>query len=155
VILITNILNVFGQQASVLGSWKTGDIDPLNYAKQTTNASTPNSEPVNTYKFLANGNYEYTSFRRSTTGNCSLTFFNFNKGKYVITGETITLTPGKDNLKTENSCAANSVFGNNIERKKAPAKRSYQFRTTTSVEGKEVLCLKFEAGETCYHRVRE
>ncbi len=155
IIFLANVLNVFGQQAAVLGSWKTGDVDPLNYAKQTTNAVAANSEPASTYKFLANGNYEFTSFRVSSTGNCTLTFFNFNKGKYVIDGSTITLTPGKDNLKTENSCAPSNTFGNKIEQKKAPAKRSYEFRTTTSVEGKELLCLKFETGETCYHRVRE
>ena len=153
-ILFANVLSALGQQASVVGSWKNGDVDPLNYARQTTNAPVP-AEPVNTYKFMANGSYEFSSFRQSTTGNCTLTFFNFNKGKYVIDGSTITLTPGKDNWKNENSCAASNIFGNKIEQKKAPAKRSYEFRKMTSVEGRELLCLKFDSGETCYHRVRE
>ncbi len=152
-ILMANILNVSGQQTGIAGSWKTGDVDPLNYAKQTTNAPVSNGEPVNTYKFMGNGNYEFSSYRQSTTGNCTLIFFNFNKGKYAIDGSTITLTPGKDNWKNENSCAASNIFGNKIEQKKAPAKRSYEFRTTTSVEGKDLLCLKFASGETCYHRI--
>jgi hypothetical protein len=151
-VLLTNVLTAIAQNKSdVLGSWQSGDVGLLGYRSQMTGAVKSNRGSLFTYKFLANGNYEFIGYMESTMYNCTTTLFNEIKGKYTVEGSAIKLSPTRDFWKSGNTCAASG----NKEQTKTPKKETVEFRTKTDEYNKDYLCITTASGETCYRREKE
>lgn len=150
-ILALSAVSAFGQHASVMGNWTTYVAKSTSYTSQTTNAPVP-LEPFVSYKFQADGTYEYYLNRISTAGNCTVSSTSFHKGTYALDGTTLTLTPGKNKESNKNTCTSNSLYGDRIETTKAGPKRIYEVRNRKADGDQESLCLKANGGETCYYR---
>ena len=143
-------LSVWAQD-SITGYWKTGSVGSLQYQNQVTGATKSNRGSLFSYKFLANGSYEFTGYMESTMYNCTTTLFNEITGRYSVAGTTIDLNPSKDLWKSTNSCAASA----NKTRTKTPTKKSLEFRFKTDEYGKEFICLADGSGEQCYRKEKE
>lgn len=143
--------NAFAQDSDVTGYWKTGSVGSLQYKNQVTGATKSNRGSLFSYKFLANGTYEFIGYMESTMYNCTTTLFNDITGKYTVEGSTINLNPTRDFWKSTNSCAASA----NKTQTKTPTKKSLEFSHKTDEYGKLFLCLNDAGSETCYRQDKE
>ena len=136
------------QSARVVGEWKNGSIGAIGYKDRVTGSTTPGRGSVFTYKFLANGNYEFVGYMQTTMYSCTTTLFNQITGKYRVEGSTIHLNSARDFWKSTNSCAPSA----NKQQTKVPTRRSVEFELRTDEYGAELLCLIEDSGESCFRR---
>ena len=147
-IICIQAYSAFGQEANVVGTWNNGNVGSIQYQNRVTGATKPGRGSVFTYKFLANGTYEYVGYMEVSMYNCTTTLFNQITGKYSVSGSTIDLMPNRDFWKSTNSCAASG----NKQQTKTPTRRTVEFRTGTNDYGQQELCINDGTGETCYRR---
>lgn len=140
--------SAFGQTFSIVGEWKNGSVGMIEYKDRVTDATKPGRGSVFTYKFLANGNYEFVGYMESTMYNCTTALFNQITGKFKLNGSTLELNPARDLWKSTNTCAASG----NKQQTKTPVKKSLEVRVSEDQYGNELLCLSDGDGETCYRR---
>jgi hypothetical protein len=143
--------SAFGQTADITGSWKDGSVGSIQYQNQVTGATRSGRSHVFTYKFLANGNYEFVGYMELNMYNCTNTLFNQINGKYTVEGSTIYLNPARDLWRSTNSCAASG----NKQTTKAPVKKTLEFETKVDEYGRDLLCLNDGGTVTCYGREKE
>ncbi|HMO79795.1 MAG TPA: hypothetical protein PKD24_03305 [Pyrinomonadaceae bacterium] len=139
---------VFAQSDPVVGEWKNGSVGSVQYKDRVTGSTTPGRGSVFTYRFLSNGNYEFTGYMQSTMYNCTTTLFNQITGRYTVVGSEIQLSPSRDLWKSTNSCAK----GGNRQQTKVPVKKSLDFEIRTDEYGAELLCLSENGSETCFRK---
>lgn len=130
------------------GTWTNGTVGAVQYQNRVTGATKPGRGSIFTYKFHANGTYEFTGYMEVTMYSCTTTLFNQITGRYKVSDGTVALDPSRDFWKNTNSCAASG----NKQQTKTPTKKSYEFRVTEDEYGSELLCLADADGETCYKR---
>ena len=145
------VQTAFGQGTAVAGYWKNGSVGAIQYKDRATGSTKPGRGSLFTYKFNANGTYEFIGYMETTMYNCTTTLFNQITGRYTVTDGRIDLAPAKDLWKSTNSCAASG----NRQQTKTPVKQSYEFRISQDEYGNEQLCLADSKGETCYRREKE
>lgn len=138
----------FAQSNSVVGEWKNGSVGSVQYKDRVSGSTTPGRGSVFTYRFLPNGNYEFTGYMQSTMYNCTTTLFNQITGRYSVVGSEIQLSPARDLWKSTNSCAASG----NRQQTKVPVKKSLEFEIRTDEYGAELLCLSENGSETCFRK---
>lgn len=139
---------VFAQSDPVVGEWNNGSVGSVQYKDRVTGSTTPGRGSVFTYRFLPNGNYEFTGYMQSTMYNCTTTLFNQITGRYTVVGSEIQLSPARDLWKSTNSCAASG----NRQQTKEPVKKSLNFELRTDEYGAELLCLSENGSETCFRK---
>lgn len=139
---------VFAQSDPVVGEWKNGSVGSVQYKDRVTGSTTPGRGSVFTYRFLPNGNYEFTGYMQSTMYNCTTTLFNQITGRYTVVGSEIQLSPARDLWKSTNSCTASG----NRQQTKEPVKKSLNFELRTDEYGAELLCLSENGSETCFRK---
>ena len=137
----------FGQN-ELVGSWKNGSVGMIQYQNRTTGATKPGRGSIFTYKFNANGTYEFVGYMETTMYNCTTTLFNHITGRYTVNGSTINISPSKDHWKNTNSCAPSS----NKQQNKTPTRKSAEFEIREDEYGKTLLCINEGSGETCYRK---
>lgn len=140
--------SAFGQTDSIVGNWKNGRVGTISYQNRVTGSTKPGRGSLFTYRFLANGTYEYIGYMEITMYNCTTTLFNQITGKYSVDGTTISLNPSRDFWKNTNSCAASG----NKQQTKTPTKKSLEFETKTDESGADTLCLNDAGTESCFRR---
>jgi hypothetical protein len=149
-LIVIQALTIFAQD-DVTGYWKTGSVGSLQYRNQVSGATKSNRGSLFSYKFMANGSYEFIGYMESTMYNCTTTLFNDITGKYTVDGSTINLNPARDFWKSTNSCAASG----NKTRTKTPTQKSLEFSHKTDEYGKLFLCLNDAGAETCFRKEKE
>ena len=135
----------FGQ---IAGKWTNGSVGAVQYQNRVTGATKPGRGSVFTYKFNANGTYEFIGYMEVSMYSCTTTLFNQITGRYKLADSSLELDPSRDFWKSTNSCAASS----NKEQTKTPTKKQYEVRLTEDEYGNSLLCLADADGETCYKR---
>lgn len=151
VVTVFGGMSVSAQSSNVIGEWKNGSIGSIQYKDRVTGSTTPGRGSTFTYKFLANGSYEFVGYMQTTMYNCTTTLFNQITGKYSVVGSTIHLNPARDFWKSTNSCAASG----NRQQTKTPVKKSLTYEIREDEYGAELLCLTEENNETCFRRKSE
>lgn len=151
VLVAVQAFSAFAQTGDVVGSWKNGSVGMIQYQNRTTGATKPGRGSIFTYKFNANGTYEFVGYMETTMYNCTTTLFNQVNGRYSVDGATLSLNPSRDLWKSGNSCAASG----NKQQTKAPTKKSLSFDVRNDEYGKTLLCLNEGTGETCYRKEEE
>lgn len=144
-------MSSFGQSPDIVGEWKNGSVGMIEYQNRVTGATKPGRGSIFTYKFLANGSYEFVGYMESTMYNCTTTLFNQITGKYRVDGNTILLTPSRDFWRNGNSCAPNS----NRQQTKAPTRKTVEFELRTDEYGAELLCINDGGAESCYRKEKK
>lgn len=147
-IICIQAYSALGQEADIVGTWNNGNVGSIQYQNRVTGATKPGRGSVFTYKFLANGSYEYVGYMEVSMYNCTTTLFNNITGKYSVSGSTIDLIPNRDFWKSTNSCAASG----NKTSTKTPTRKSVEYRTKTNEYGQQELCINEGTGETCFRR---
>lgn len=150
VLVAVQVYSAFGQSSGeVVGSWKNGSVGSIQYQNQVTGALKSGRGSVFTYKFLANGTYEFIGYMEMNMYNCNNTLFNQITGKYSVAGSNIFLSPTRDFWRSTNSCAASG----NKQQTKTPTKKVLSFQTKTNEYGQQLLCVSEGAAEeTCYRK---
>ena len=143
--------SAFGQTSDITGSWKDGSVGSIGYQNQVTGVTRSGRSHVFTYKFLANGNYEFVGYMELNNYGCSSTLFNQITGKYSVDGSTIYLSPARDFWRSSNSCAASG----NKETTKAPTKKTLEFELRQDDYGQDMLCIQDGEASTCYGREKK
>lgn len=146
--ITAQVLSVFAQSSELVGSWKNAGVGMIQYENSATGATKPGRGSIFSYKFLANGNYEFVGYMETTMYNCTTTLFNEIKGKYAVKGSTITLSPARDFWKSANSCFASG----NKQQLKTPQETVYEIEFKKDDYGNRLLCLTNEKGESCFKR---
>ncbi|HBE83577.1 MAG TPA: hypothetical protein PLN05_04905 [Pyrinomonadaceae bacterium] len=142
------VISAFGQNAALVGTWTNGSVGSIQYKDRVTGSTSPGRGSHFSYKFFANGSYEFVGYMESTMYSCRSTLFNQITGKYRVDGSTIDLDPARDFWKSTNSCAASG----NKQTAKTPVRKTVEFRQTMDDYGATLLCLNDGTGETCYRR---
>jgi len=62
----------------------------------TTGQTTASNSSTFTYKFSANGSFEFIGYMKSTMDGCTTGLFNDKRGKVEIDGDQIMLVPSKN-----------------------------------------------------------
>lgn len=141
--------SAFGQANELVGSWKDGSVGMIQYQNRVTGSTKPGRGSLFTYKFNANGTYEFVGYMEVTMYNCTTTLFNQINGRYSVTGSTINLNPSRDFWKQTNSCAASG----NKQQTKTPTKKSLDFQIREDEYGSTLLCTRENGGEeSCFKR---
>ena len=141
--------SAFGQSNELVGNWKNGSVGMISYQNRVTGSTKPGRGSLFTYKFNANGTYEFVGYMEITMYNCTTTLFNQISGRYAVNGSTINLNPSRDFWKNTNSCAASG----NKQQTKTPTKKSLEFQIREDEYGSTLLCTSEAGGEeTCYKR---
>lgn len=142
--------NVSAQQSKseIVGSWSDSSVGLLNYENRTTGALKNGRGHSFTYKFNANGTFEYIGYMEVTTYNCTTTLFNHKTGKYTVDGSSVTLKPTKDHWKNTNSCAASG----NSTKDKTPENEVMEWTVRENENGKLELVLDKGKGEMVFRR---
>lgn len=146
--IFAQVLSVFAQSSELVGSWKNASVGMIQYQNSTTGATKPGRGSVFSYKFLANGSYEFIGYMETTMYNCTTTLFNEVKGKYAVDGTTVTLNPARDFWKSTNSCYASG----NKQQLKTPQESVYEIEFRKDDYGNRLLCLTNDKGESCFKR---
>ena len=134
--------------AELVGEWHNGRISMLQERNTVTGSTTPGNGSTFTYKFSADGRFEFVGLMQSTMYGCTTRLFNQKAGKVEVEGSQITFIPGKNFWRNTYSCSPQS----NKERNYVLDRETYQWRTTTDEYGKEFVCLANAKGETCFRR---
>lgn len=135
-------------KSSIIGSWSDSSVGAINYQNQTTGALKNGRGSSFTYKFNADGTFEYVGYMEVTTYNCTTSLFNHKTGRYVLDGTALTLKPAKDHWKNTNSCAASG----NSEKDKAPVVETMEWQVGKDDNGKSVLVLDKGKGAMVFRR---
>lgn len=138
-------------KSEIVGSWSESSVGATNYQNQTTGALKNGRGSSFTYKFKADGTFEYTGYMEVTTYNCTTTLFNHKTGKYVVDGAQVTLKPVKDHWKNTNSCAASG----NSEKDKTPVEETYKWQVGTDDANRWALALDSGKGPMIFRRDKE
>lgn len=146
ILIAVQAYSSFGQSADIVGSWKDGSVGSIQYQNQVTGATRSGRSHIFTYKFLANGNYEFVGYMEINNYGCASTLFNQITGKYTVDGSTIYLNPARDFWRSGNSCAASG----NKESSKAPVKKTLEFERKEDEYGRQLLCIQDGEANTCY-----
>ncbi len=86
VMIAVQAYSTFGQDLA--GTWKTGSVGSIQYQNQVTGATKSGRGHIFTYKFLANGTYEFVGYMETSMYNCTNTLFN-----NIAAGIALTATP--------------------------------------------------------------
>ena len=132
----------------LVGKWQNGGVSMLQERSTVTGQTTPSNGSIFTYKFYADGRFEFIGYMKSTMYGCTTDLFNDKRGKVEIDGDQITLVPTKNYWKNTYSCSPAS----NKERNYILEKETYTWRTKEDDYGKTLVCLANTKGETCYRR---
>ena len=141
--------------AELVGRWFTGSTSMLAEENMTTGALTSRYGSSIGYTFESDGTFRYAGLMKSTMYGCTTTLWNDQRGKFSVSGDTITFTPNKDYWLNTYSCAPSS----NKEKNKELVTKTYNFEVGIK-EGREWLCMR-ETGKTkvedivCYPRSKE
>ena len=132
----------------IVGTWTNGTVSTISEKNLSTGAIS--SRGGSTFKFVFNtdGSFEFIGLMNSTVYGCTTSLFNDKRGRYEISGSTITLTPNKNFWRKQNSCAPNS----NSEQNYKLDRETFQLSTKTDEYGKSLICLADAKGKTCYRR---
>ena len=133
---------------SIVGEWHNGSVSMMQDKNLVTGQTTASNGSTMTYKFFADGRFEYIGYIKSTMYGCTTDLFNDKRGKYEISGSSITFIPSKNYWKNTYSCSPSS----NKERDYVLDRETYEFRTKTDEYGKTLICLANAKGESCYRR---
>lgn len=134
--------------AAFVGEWHNGSVSMMQEKNLTTGQTTSSNGSTFTYKFFANGSFEFIGYMKSTMYGCTTDLFNDKRGKVEIDGDQITFVPTKNFWKNTYSCAPKS----NKERNYTLERETYTWRTKTDEYEKEYICLANAKGETCYRK---
>ena len=153
-IILAGIIASQGMAAvaqSITGYWKTSGLGTMQDVNTVTGQTKNNRGSLFSYKFAANGTYQFIGYMESTMYGCTTALFNQIDGRYTIEGSTIDLNPSKDFWKNTYSCAPKS----NKQQTKTPAKKSLGYSHKKDDYGKLYLCLNDAGTETCYRSEQE
>lgn len=142
------VQNQSGSRSSIVGEWHNGSVSMLQDKNLVTGRTTASNGSTFTYKFFADGRFEYIGYIKSTMYGCTTDLFNDKRGKYEISGSSITFVPSKNYWKNTYSCAPSS----NKERDYVLERETYEFRTKIDEYGKTLICLANAKGENCFRR---
>jgi hypothetical protein len=134
--------------SSIVGEWHNGRVSMMQDKNLITGQMTASNGSTFTYKFFADGRFEYVGYIKSTMYGCTTDLFNDKRGRYEISGSQITFVPSKNYWKNTYSCSPSS----NKERDYVLERETYEFRTKTDEYGKTSICLANAKGESCYQR---
>lgn len=137
-----------GSLREIVGVWRNGSVSMMQEKNLTTGQITSSNGSTITYKFFADGRFEYIGYIKSTMYGCTTDLFNDKRGRVEISGNQITLVPTKNYWKNTYSCSPAS----NKERDYVLERETYTFRTKTDEYGKTLVCLANAKGESCYRR---
>ena len=137
-----------GSLREIVGEWHNGNVSMMQEKNLTTGQITSSNGSTVTYKFFADGRFEYIGYLKSTMYGCTTDLFNDKRGTVEISGNQITLVPTKNYWKNTYSCSPAS----NKERNYVLDRETYTFRTKTDEYGKTLICLANAKGESCYRR---
>lgn len=151
ILVAVQVYSALGQESAIVGTWTNGNVGAVQYQNRVTGSTKPGRGSVFSYKFNANGSYEYIGYMEVSMYNCTTTLFNQITGKYTVEGSTIALDSNRDFWKSTNSCAASG----NKQQTKPPVKKTISFRRTTNEYNQEMLCIDEGKGETCYRQDKE
>ncbi len=142
--------NLFAQNipAELVGEWHNGNVSMMQEKNLTTGRTTASNGSTFTYKFSADGNFQFVGYIKSTMYGCTTDLFNDKRGKVEIDGDQITLIPSKNFWKNTYSCSPKS----NKEKDHTLERETYTFRTKTDDYGKQLICLTNAKGESCYRK---
>lgn len=150
--LLTFLLagNLFAQKvpAELTGEWRNGNVSMMQEKKLSTGQTASSNGSTFTYRFYANGNFEFIGYMKSTMYGCTTDLFNDKRGKVEIDGDQITFIPTKNYWKNTYSCSPKS----NKERNYTLERETYTWRITTDDYGRELICLANAKGESCYRK---
>ena len=150
--LLTFLLggSLFAQKipAELIGEWHNGNVSMMQEKNLTTGRATASNGSTFTYKFSADGAFQFVGYIKSTMYGCTTDLFNDKRGKVEIDGDRITLIPSKNFWKNTYSCSPKS----NKERDYTLERETYTFHTTTDDYGKQLICLTNAKGESCYRK---
>lgn len=132
----------------IVGEWHNGRVSMLQEKNLATGQVTSSNGSTFTYKFFADGRFEYIGYIKSTMYGCTTDLFNDKRGKVEISGSQLTLVPSKNYWKNTYSCSPAS----NKERDYVLERETYTFRTKTDEYGKTLICLANAKGESCFRR---
>lgn len=149
-LMAANAVTAFAQE-EITGYWKTGGIGMMQDKNLITGQTKNNRGTLFSYKFEANGTYQFIGYMESTMYGCTTALFNQIDGKYSVEGSTINLNPSKDFWKNTYSCSPNS----NKQQNKTPTRKTLEFGHKTDEYGKLFLCLNDAGTETCYRQEKE
>lgn len=140
----------YGQKvpAELTGEWKTGNVSMLQEKNTTTGQTTASNGSTFTYKFFADGRFEFIGYMKSTMYGCTTDLFNDKRGKVTVDGDQITLVPSKNFWRNTYSCSPRS----NKEKNHVLENETFTWRLTEDEYGKQFVCLANEKGETCYRK---
>lgn len=146
--------SVFGQQragdvpAELTGKWYDGSVSLLQYKNSVTGSTTPGRGSSFTYKFFADGRFEFVGLMQTTMYNCTTTLYNEKSGAVEIDGSTITLVPERNFWRNTNSCAPSS----NKEKNHTLERETYEWQIKQDEQGRNHVCLTNAAGERCFRQ---
>lgn len=132
--------------SALTGKWVGGQLGATTWT-YTGSYANANGSRV-TYKFLPGGTVEYASITNASTAACSNMTYIVKKGRFSLSGDTLTIKWGRGLLTREIFCdrANNSretIRGETETLKVAFKNPSY---------GQRQLCTGVKVAETCYSR---
>ena len=142
--------NLFAQNipTELVGEWRNGNVSMLQEKNLTTGQTTAANGSTFSYRFSADGSFEFIGYIKSTMYGCTTDLFNDKRGKVEIDGDQITLVPSKNYWKNTYSCAPKSTK----ERDYTLERETFRLRAATDQNGREFICLANAKGETCYRK---
>lgn len=148
--LMIGASQAFGQRmpSELIGEWHNGRVSMMQDKNTVTGQTTASNGSTFTYKFFADGRFEFIGYMKSTMYGCTTDLFNDKRGKVEIDGDQITFVPTKNYWKNTYSCAPAS----NKERNYTLEKETYTWRTKEDEYGATLVCLANAKGESCYRR---
>jgi hypothetical protein len=148
--LMIGASQAFGQRipGELIGEWHNGRVSMMQERNTVTGQTTPSNGTTFTYKFFADGRFEFIGYMKSTMYGCTTDLFNDKRGKVEIDGDQITFVPTKNYWKNTYSCSPAS----NKERNYTLEKETYTWRTKKDDYGATLVCLANAKGESCYRR---
>ena len=132
----------------IVGEWHNGNVSMMQEKNLTTGQTTAANGSIFTYKFSADGSFEFIGYIKSTMYGCTTDLFNDKRGKIEVDGNRITLVPSKNYWKNTYSCSPKS----NKERDYTLERETFTLRAATDQSGREFICLANAKGETCYRK---
>ena len=140
--------NLFAQKipTEIVGEWRNGNVSMMQEKNLTTGQRTTSNGSIFTYRFSADGSFEFIGYIKSTMYGCTTDLFNDKRGTVEIEDDRITLIPSKNYWKNTYSCAPKS----NKERGYTLERETFKLRIATDQNGREFICLANAKGETCY-----
>jgi hypothetical protein len=126
---------------ALLGRWTDGHISSIQYQNAYTGVSAPTNGRSFACDFKSDGTYSFTGLMQSVVYNCTTAMFSNETGTYSVMGDSIALSPGKNQYRMTNSCAPSS-------NREAPGKlvhRTYRFRIVAET-GRKYLELHGDDG---------